>query len=492
MKLKIYKYTFGAESILLFMLFSFVMYFPVLYDLDRLPISLWDESLFSLRALYMHINGEYMYNFNFYEGLPDHANTKLPFTTWIQVLFLKIMGISILSIRLPIALIFIFTAFYMVSHFKSRFGSARSGYVFGLVAITSIGFIEPHLLRSGDQDAPFACYMLLAAISFVSYLETDKKWSLVGFTFFSIAALLTKNLLAGLLAPGILLFVLFTKQLKRVMLDYKFWMAALTILGVYAGMIYYYEVQLPGFVDRMWNYELMGRYTNAIENHDKPAFFYVRYLALEKFVPYFFLLPIVIALAFIQGTSQKMKNSIFCVGAVLFCYLFILSFSKTQTFWYIAPIYLLGSYLIALASVSLFNHLRHQSKQNRRIIITSLFFGWVLLYGFVISNNLTAEPQRKDEKYGMFIESLAQTHPDIKKFSIVDSNFGTSAVFYKEMFNRSDLGYEIDYQRHIDYRDNQLVMTCLNNVLNPTQKKYYYNDVARWNECILIRIQAKK
>lgn len=482
-------YTIEPKRVIIFILFCLLFYFPVFHHLDRLPIALWDESLFSLRALYMHLTGDYLHNFNLFEGMPDHANTKLPFTTFFQVLTLKILGISELSIRLPIVLIFTATVFYMIYHFKKRFNSVWAGYVFGLVAITSIGFVAPHVLRTGDQDAPFACYMVLATIGFIRYLETREAKPLIGFTVFALAAVLTKNLLAGLLAPGILVFALFTRQLIPILKDYKFWIAALIIVGGYSGVIFYYETQFPGFFDRMWNYELMGRYTNAIENHDKPPFFYVKYLAFEKFMPYFFILPFVFATAFTEKIDQKLKHSILCFSSVSFFYLLILSFSKTQTTWYIAPIYLFGTYLIALGAIPTYEYVITKSKQYKKVFMIGLFFIWALLYAVVVSKNMSIQPE-KDAKYGWFMKKIEKENPDLKKYTLVDNNFGTSAGFYKEMYNQK--GYDITYQRGIHYYDNQVIMTCLNNVLNPTGEKYNYEVLREWDDCKLLKIQSKK
>jgi len=490
--MKTKNYTFNIKIAIFSLLFLILFYFPVFHHLERLPILLWDESLFSLRALYMHLTGDYLYNFNLFEGMQDHANTKLPFTTFFQVLSLKILGINELAIRLPIVLIFTSTVIYMIVHFKTRFNYIWSGYVFGLVAITSLGFVEPHMLRTGDQDAPFACYMVLTTITFLKYLETRKAKPLLGFVVFSLAAVLTKNLLAGLLAPGVLLFALLTHQLMPILKDYKFWLACFTIVGVYSGVVFYYEMQFPGFFERMWNYELVGRYTNAIENHDKPPFFYIKYLALKQFIPYFFLLPLVFALAFIENGCKKLKNSILCFSSVLFCYLLIISFSKTQTTWYVAPIYLLGAYIIALGSIPLFKYLFVQAKLYRYVFIMGLLLGWVTLYVNVLSNNFNPKPQIMDEKIGWFMEIIAKEKPDIKKYTIVNNNFGASAGFYKEMYNRNGLGYEINNQREIKYTDNQIIMTCLDKVLHPTHDNYYYEMLRHWEGCKLLRINSEK
>ena len=491
MSVRLGKYTIETTDALVFLLFCIAMYFPIFHHLAKLPIAIWDESLFSLRALHLHQTGEYLSNFNLYDGLPSHRNTKLPFTTFFQVLSMKLIGVNEYAIRLPISFIFLGTALYMIHHFRYRFEEKWAGYVFGLVAITAIGFVKPHMLRTGDQDAPFACYMVLATIQFVRYLDTRSTWSLVGFVCWSLAAVLTKNLLAGLLAPGILIYALGSKQLLGLLKDYKFLLASLSIIVVYVGVVYYYEVQFPGFFDRMWNYELAGRYTTAFEHHDKSPGFYLHYLSIQEFVPYLLITPIIFGLSFREGVEPKLKSSIQCTMAVLVCYLAIVSFSQTQTTWYVAPIYLLGAYIMALGFVLLRKSLLDKSKKT--ILSTYLPIGlvWLILYCAVLNNIFSPSPISKDDKYGLFMAKLAKENPDIKTYTLVDNNFGTTATFYKEMYNLKDEGYSIGYQRTIDYDTDQVIMTCLNNVLNPTAEQYEFEVLRHWDDCKLLKILSK-
>lgn len=473
-------------------LFCVVLYFAVFHQLEQVPIHSWDESLFSLRAVYMHLYGGYMYDFNFFPDMVDHQNTKLPFTTFFQVLSLKIFGINELAIRLPTSLIYIFTVFYVLFHFKNRFDVPWAGYVFGLVGITTIGFVEPHFLRSGDQDAPYACYLVLATIAFIDYIETRKTKPLLVFTFFSLAALLTKNLLCGLLVPGLLMFVLLTRQLIPTLKDYRFWLASFTLVGIYVGLIYYYELQQPGFFDRMWNYELFGRYTKTIAPHNLPPLFYLEFLAFKKMTPYFFMLPVIFLLAFREDQSPKLKNSILCFGLVAICYLFFISLSKTKTTWYVAPIFLFGAYLMALGSVPFFNYLKEQPRRDIMAILVGIFIVWGSLYAKVVFKNLTAEPILKDERYGWFMKKVSEEYPQYKKYAIVETGFAGSAVFYREQYNREKEGFDISLKRKFVYEDNQIIMTCQPNVFKSTKQQYNFQVIKEWETCKLLKIISKK
>jgi len=138
-------------------LFIGVMYFPLVHYIDHLPLRWWDESLFGMRALHMHTTGEYMSDFQLYDGLHAHRNTKMPFTTIIQVLFMKVMGIKVLALRLPVVLIFAATVAFTLRYARKHLSAISIGVLFAIIMVCSPGIVREHILRTGDQDMPFIC-----------------------------------------------------------------------------------------------------------------------------------------------------------------------------------------------------------------------------------------------------------------------------------------------------------------------------------------------
>jgi 4-amino-4-deoxy-L-arabinose transferase-like glycosyltransferase len=482
-----------AIGIVCFVLFLVVMYFPTFLHLTKLPIELWDESLFSLRAIYMAKTGSYMSNFNLFNELPNHLNTKLPFTTFFQVLSIKLFGINELAIRLPIALIFLTTVGVVCWYFLRYYQALPSGYVFGLVLVTSLGFVMPHMLRSGDQDVPFACYVLLSVLCWDRYMKQGKASALAGFTLLFIAALLTKNLLAGLIIPGIALHVLFEKRLLSILKDYRIYLAIAAVCLAYFGTIYYLDSQYPGFISRMWHYELGGRYSNVIEEHKGPFLTYVMDLAFKDFVPYLFLLCLSIALHFDSNMSKETRSTLRLFGLVFLSYLLIISTAQTKTFWYIAPLYTFGAFILALSVQHLYStYLQHLPVKLRMAMLGSTLLAMAIPYGQVIENVFEPVTQYKDAKYGNMIGQMKHYRPDVKTFTLVDNNFGTSAYFYKEKYNAIGQDYNISYKRYIDLVPNQYVVTCLQSVMTPIHKNYTYSELFQFEDCKLIQIQTKK
>lgn len=455
----------------IFLIFCLVLYFPVFLHLDVMPITIWDESLFSIRALHFAQFGEYMENFNNYPGLADHRNTKLPFTTFFQVLGIKIFGINELAIRLPIAIIFVATVFYVCYFAKEYLGNIYIAYLFALILVSSSGFVTTHMLRTGDQDAPFACYLLLATLFFHRYLFMGKSRYLLGFSFFTIAAFLTKNLLAGLLAPGLLLYLIFSGQLLKVLKDYRIYIAVGSIVVAYLGTIFYYESQYPGFIDRMWNYELMGRYTKTIEGHRGGFLHYAMKMFKEGFVPFMYAVPVSVALVLDKKMNAQIRQLLLLVFAVFAAYLLVISFSETKTAWYHAPLFPLGAIMVALGMYHMYTaYLSNANIELKRGMLIATVLIFAVPYSIVIDQVYKPEPIFKDDKYGNFIEDIAQGNPDLKTFTIVDNYFGASAYFYKEKFNSR--GYNIDYQRSFQLDSGELMITCLNTVFQPIRDQY--------------------
>jgi len=190
------------------LLLGILIYIPTFHFMGQVPIRHWDESLFGLRALHMYSTGDYMSNFDLYEGLMDHRNTKLPFTTWIQVLFMKIVGYAI-------------------------------GIMFAVLLLCSPGIVREHILLTGDQDLPFICYLMIMVISYHQYLQHGKSKYLIAFGLTITAALLTKNLFACAFLPGLFIYTILIGKLKSILTNKNVWLMILSVIMVYSGVIFY-------------------------------------------------------------------------------------------------------------------------------------------------------------------------------------------------------------------------------------------------------------
>ena len=153
-----------------YILLAVLVYFAIFWNLDYMPIRLWDESRLAINALEMYKNGNYIVTY--FDGLPDMWNTKPPLMIWLQVLMFKAFGISVLSLRLPSAISALLTTiailFFSIKYLKSFW----FGFVAVFVLISIDGYIELHSIRTGDYDSLLTLFTTLSGLTYfmsVSY-----------------------------------------------------------------------------------------------------------------------------------------------------------------------------------------------------------------------------------------------------------------------------------------------------------------------------------
>lgn len=476
-------------KILTWLVFIAIIYFPLFLHLGSLPVGLWDESLFSLRALFMYDNGEYMINFNQLEGLSDHMNTKLPFTTFFQVLGFQVFGVNELGVRLPIIFIFLGLSFWIYTLFKKQFGAGWIGGAFVLLLIINYGFVGEHMLRTGNQDVPFAMYLLLAVLYFWKYIEYQKTKDVLWFSFFMIAALLTKNLLSVIVLPGMFAFLLLNKsRFRTIMGSYKTYLSILLIAGVYILTLVYFEWQHNGFFDRMWNYELLGRYTNTIEGHSGGFFYYFDIFFNQggTYLGYTILFGLFVL--FDKRAEMRLKRLTTLLSLVFVSYLLFISISATKTEWYLAPLYPLGAIIAILGIYHLYQNYILKSSLPVKVFIGALLLILVSEnYSSVISEIYKPEPTHREQFYGYHIKNN-NVHLG-KSFYMIDSNFGTAAYFAKEVYNRNQ-GFDITFRK--DFENIEIpskILTCRPNEMRFIENNFEYeliNDKATFCKSYVI------
>lgn len=478
----------------IFLLFCVALYPPLFYRLDAMPVYTWDEALFALRAFHYLQFGEYMENFNFFPGLFDHRNTKLPFTTFFQVVGLKLFGINELGVRLPIAFIFTGTLFYCCYYFKKYFGSISIGYWLGLLLVSSTAFVQLHMLRTGDHDVPFACYLLLAVLFFHRFMETNKSGPLIAFSIAMIAALLTKNLLAGLLFPGLLAFALHQKALVRLLKDPRIYLALFFIAGTYAATVGYFEWRFPGFIDRMWNYELMGRYSNTIEEHSGNVFYYAEYLLWRGFMPFSLIMIFTLLLVKDKSMAAPVKNLILLAAYALLGYLVVISLSETKTSWYSAPLFPLAALITALGLHHLFTQMLPKVKELYKTGLYVLAACLFIVPYKQVMDTIISRPVAREHRYQHFIKDLADQFPDERDYILMDPDNSFSVFFYTLKFNNlENAQYDLGFQRlaEIEQKPGYRIVTCHQDAFQRLTENYTYNMRYQKGDCMYFEITGK-
>jgi 4-amino-4-deoxy-L-arabinose transferase-like glycosyltransferase len=476
---------------LLWVLFGMAIYLPTFLHMEIMPVGTWDESLFGLRAHFLFEEGRYLDDFSRYEGLHGHRNTKMPLVTFFQVAGYHLFGVNELGLRLPIALIFVGTVLVFLFWSKKRLNSFLPGIIFGLILVSSSGWVAPHLLRTGDHDVPFACFLFLASLFFLDYMGEKRIKDLLLFTLFSSAALLTKNLLIGLMLPGLVAFLLWKREFMNVIKDYKVYLAFVGLLFSYGLVIIWLEFQYPGFFMRMWNFELMGRFSSTIEGHQGGWLFYFDVLT-KGMSPWFFLFPIVL-LGFTPFIKGKKKDFV-VLQVLLTAFLFLgLTKSSTKTLWYAAPLYVFISAGLSVIFTEII--VRAGTVLEGRSVwavyaIPVLIFSWP--YSKVVQNVYWPDLPGKDHQCGKCIQKVAERYPDIKTFYIGDKNFGTTAVWYEKKFENLDSDYDITFTRIWNFQEGDHVLASVDHPYREIGEKYEIEVLHASRFCRLFKVGKPK
>lgn len=474
---------------------------PLLLHLDRTPVCAWDEALFAMRAAYMAEEGHYLPDYDHWipKG-PLHPNSKPPFTTWIQVGFLKIFGINELALRLPVALTAMGTLLLFIWFFRRKMDCWPAGWASAFVLVTTLGYVREHAARTGDQDVPLALYMLSGVLAFYLLLHSDDKkeqrkwWLLLGLS--AIAALMTKYLFGALFMPGMALYAAYKKKLGWLLRQRALWVSAAVVLVVCGGWVAFMEWQRPGFAERVVFYEMLNRYRTVIEEHQAPWNYYLLNLWNGYFQPWLWLLPVPLGMLFTK-TAQKWKDLIvlllLCIGFPIL----VISTSQTKVPHYEVVLY---PPLAMLAGIGLWRLiatiLNNWKIESQRLVVAGLalvvlVFLFAKPYAAVLSKVYNPKLTRDDYKYGYLFREIETHHPDLKHFKLLAPVFEAQAVYYAGLFNRKK-GYDIeleDFPKRVEVGDT--IMVCNRRYIDFLFKNYRLQGLASYEQCFVARVEEK-
>jgi 4-amino-4-deoxy-L-arabinose transferase-like glycosyltransferase len=174
---------------------------PLFIHLEKLPIRIWDESRLAINAYEMYQSGNLLVTT--FDGKPDMWNTKPPLMIWLQVLSMKIFGVRELSLRLPAALAGLFTVLFLFMFLKKRYAGFWPGFIASIILVTSYGYVNVHVTRTGDYDSLLVFCLTGCAFSFYNYFESGSLKQLRLSGLFLWMGIMTKGIQGLLFMPGL-------------------------------------------------------------------------------------------------------------------------------------------------------------------------------------------------------------------------------------------------------------------------------------------------
>ena len=180
------------------------------YKLDAHPIYQWDESRQAINMQEMLANNQPLGTY--FEGEPDHYNTKPPLLIWLQVIFMLLTDNPEFAMRLPSALAAVCTIITLVFFFNATLKKPMWGIFAGLVLVSSFGYTELHSARTGDFDALVTLWIALIACQYYLDLETEKRKFLYQAALFFGLAIATKASVPFMLLPLLFIWTILVKK----------------------------------------------------------------------------------------------------------------------------------------------------------------------------------------------------------------------------------------------------------------------------------------
>ncbi len=229
-----------------FIVLAGLMLIPLFGHLDTLPIRIWDEARQAINAYEMLNNKNFIVTH--FEGKPDMWNTKPPLLIWIQVIFMKLLGVNEIAVRLPSAIAALFTCVALVVFSIKYLKNSWFGIFAAFVLITSHGYVNVHGSRTGDYDALLTLFTTLSGLLFFSYCQKKNLKHLYLFFLFTALAVLTKSISGLLFLPAIFIYSILQKQLVPLLKNKHFYLGLVGFLVLIFGYYFLRESQNPGYL----------------------------------------------------------------------------------------------------------------------------------------------------------------------------------------------------------------------------------------------------
>lgn len=445
-----------------------LIYFILFGWLDWLPLRKYDEVRLAINAVEMFKNGNFIVTY--FNGEPEMWNTKPPLFIWIQVLFVKLLGVNEVAIRLPSA-IAAFVVCIVLYHISLKiFNSKMIGILSVLIIITSQGFVNLHGTRSGDYDSLLTLLMFSNSLFFFKYLFDKQNKYLILFCITLIMAVYTKSIAGLMFIPAYFIFSIYQRKLAS-LTSYKFIMIAIII---FLAIISYYilrERMNPGYINAVIENEITGRYLNTLEGHEFGFEFYLEHITKERFTPWFIFLFLGI---FLIDTKDERQLSFYkFIILISASFLLIISFSQTKLIWYDMPIY---PYLSILSANGIYQIFLIVKKRNLKLSIAFLVLLFIPFYKSMFSQCYVPRLysyEVNEYKLCEYIRENKKRLKDHKNLNFLWKNYEPQNLFYFYMLKEENP--YIRNNKPINKGD--IIITQDENIAELIEKNYSFVDL---------------
>jgi len=477
------------------LLFVFALcYFPLCYRIDALTIRQWDEARNAVNAIEMLQNHKFLVRY--YDGQPEVWEVKPPLLTWLQVISLNIFGFNQLAIRFPTVFATFMTVLFLIWYFGKYHHNRYIGYTSALILVTSQGYIDRHIARTGDHDALLILITTVVIFLYHEFLvsKANKNFTVIAFSILFIIGVLTKSIAVFFILPGLLLSTYIFKAQNKIFNNKWFYIALLIFI---AGIGSYYsmrEIQQPGYLKAVWQLELFHRYFNRENLYGSTAFWdYGRNFFTSRYTwwIYFLLLSLVLLPLYYSKSSGVFKYLL--INTII---LFLVLSIGSKQLWYDGPLFPLFAALIALFFNTLVQELFLRFRPGKKLnsfIIFLAFIPLIIYPGKVVMKNAS---RTGELPWDVEIYALANYLSDpgnIKKFEpehadIVFQQYSAHILFYVEGINIQSGSKLIAFKPLNEIKQGDLLLASEQSVLDSIKARFRYEILDEKKSAFLLKI----
>ncbi len=479
-----------------FLVFDIILilaaYYTLFDQLDKPPITNWDEGVYATNALEMSLNGNFLVKY--YEGKPEMWGTEPPLAAWLDVISIKLFGYNETAIRLPSALAALFVLIIILNFCTKELNNRVLGYFSSLVLLSSQGYVRLHVSRTADLDSLLVLFILFYVISFYKYLKYSKPRYFYFAAIGLILAFFTKSIAGLLMLPSLLLVTIYMKKLKLVFRNKELYIGILIFICLTSLYYFLRERNNPGYFKTAWNGEIATRYFEVNSGNEGPFLYYYNLLQQYQFFPWILLIPLAFLIFILRKKSES--REIFKFLAILILTFWgVISFSKTKLDWYDAPLFpflaLVAGYVIS-EIYKLLKESVNAGKAGTYILIVL-----IIIITFYYPNKTLRDINSVSQigvDYGILMKQAKQQNPQYKSYKVMVSYISPSATYYCQYLNllhhyntRTSF-----YYKHFDINCGDTILFSDRAVRKKLNDEYYYTVVANCFDASLVKVDSLK
>lgn len=471
--------------------FGLLAWLSIFLNLDMLSIRMYDEARNAISAIEMLDNGEYLVRYH--DGEPDTWETKPPLLIWLQAGSIKLFGYNELAVRLPTAIAAFLTA-VLLWFFCARRGQFWLGFFAAMALMSSRGFNDLHIARTGDHDALLTLFLVAYSLLVFELVENEgfSKRNMLWLGLLISLAVLTKSVVGFFAAPGLLLYVVFRKKLGYFLRSPWLYAGVGLLLFIVGGYYALREYYYPGQLELVWQNELLPRYTNTSTSftfNPEPWYYYIRNLYIRRLIPWIYFLPVFLFF----GIKHKGTRTITLFASLqIACLLAIIS-GGTKYEWYDAPLYPFIALIIGAGTVGVLQFTKEIQRPKLQYV-TVVLFALLLIIGerrtLHLNRKLHTGKLKEVEQIGYLVREAISLRAIPFEYYIITEGYHSNSRFYSKIADHNG-----DAKIHIspikdNFKEGMVALACETRIIDRLLQTYPRHSVLHESRgCIFMRIE---